>query len=121
MAPKSKGRSWVDVQIAIITISMSVVLVLWNLFASTDRVKAERKAAEALAEPPEPVETPIVEYVEVSVSPTLAPGEKLMLGGEAPQTVVTIEKVVRRNNGGGGGGGSGGGGGGGGTTSTSSS
>jgi len=120
MAPKSKGRSWVDVQIVIITVSMSVVLVLWNLFASTDRVKAERKAAEALAEPPEPVETPVVEYVETTVSPMLAPGEKVMLGGDAPQTVVTVERVIRRSNGGGGGGG-GGGGSGGGTTSTSSS
>ena len=90
MAPKSKKRSWVDIQIAFITISMSLVLVLWNLFASTDRVKAERKAAEAMAAPPEPVETPVVEFVETTVSPMLAPGEKLMLGGEAPETVVTI-------------------------------
>ena len=126
MAPKSKGRSWIDIQIAIITISLALVLGLWNLFAGVDRVKAERKAAEAMANPPEPVVTEAPVAVEVVPVAPVVPelGTKIILGDEAPQTVVTVERVIRRSGGGGGGdGGSsgGGGGGGGGATSTKSS
>jgi len=45
MAPKPK-RSWFDVQMALMTISMVSVLGLWNLFAGPDREAALRKAAE---------------------------------------------------------------------------
>lgn len=122
MAPKSKGRSWIDIQIAIITISLAFVLGLWNLFAGVDRVKAERKVAEAMANPPEPVVTEMPVEVEiVPVAPVVPElGTKIILGDEAPQTVVTVERVIRRNGGGGGGDG-GSSGGGGGSTSTRSS
>jgi len=107
MAPKSK-RSWFDVQMAIMTIAMAAVLGLWNLFAGPDRETASRKAAEELAknQQPEPIEEPVT--VQATPVPLPKPGEKIMLGGSAPQTQVTIQR-------------GGGGGGGGGVTSTSSS
>lgn len=121
MAPKPK-RSWTDVQMAIMTISMASVLGLWNLFAGPDRESALKKAAEAQALPPEPVQAPPVPEsapVRIAAAPLPEPGEKIMLGGTAPLTEVVIRKG---GGGGGGGGGSGGGGGGGGNvTSTSSS
>ena len=121
MPPKPK-RSWFDVQMTIMTISMASALGLWNLFAGPDRETALRKAAEAQASQPEPVElppTPESPTLNANFVPLPEPGEKIMLGGTAPQTKV----VIQTKRGGGGGGGSGGGGGGGGSpvTSTSSS
>ena len=120
MAPKAK-RSWFDIQIVIMTISMAVVLALWNLFAGPDREAAAQKAAEEfanqqnqLAQQPEPV----VVSPALSPQPVPAaveapqPGEKIMLGGAAPQTRIVIQRGSK---------GGGGGGGGGGATSTSSS
>ncbi len=106
MAPKSK-RSWFDVQMAIMTISMASVLGLWNLFAGPDRETALRKAAEAQASQPEPVEAPptFEPAVVVTTAVPPKPGEKILLGGTEPQT-----KVIIQNNRGGGGGGGGGGG-----------
>ena len=115
MAPKPK-RSWTDVQMTIMTISMASVLGLWNLFAGPDRESAVKKAAEAQAAPPEPAEAPPVSEsapVHISPAPLPEPGEKIMLGGTAPLTEIVIRK--------GGSGGGGGGGGGGNVTSTSSS
>jgi hypothetical protein len=54
MPPKPK-RSWFDIQMTIMTVSMASALGLWNLFAGPDRAAAFRKAAEAQASP-EPVE-----------------------------------------------------------------
>jgi hypothetical protein len=117
MAPKPK-RSWFDVQMALMTISMASVLGLWNLFAGPDREAALRKAAEEQASQPEPLEPPPTpEPVAIATPvPLPEPGEKIMLGGVAPQTQVIIQ-AKRKNNGGGGGGGGGGGP----VTSTSSS
>ena len=105
MAPKPK-RSWFDIQMAIMTISMASVLGLWNLFAGPDRETALRKAAEAQASQPEPVEAPPTPEPVSNVSNTTAaqppaPGEKIILGDTAPQT-----QVIVRTKGGGGGGGS---------------
>ena len=93
MAPKPK-RSWTDVQMAIMTISMASVLGLWNLFAGPDRESAAKKAAEAQAAPPEPAEAPIPESppVRIAAAPLPEPGEKIMLGGTAPQTQVVIRR-----------------------------
>ena len=110
MPPKPK-RSWSDVQIAIMTVSMASALGLWNLFAGPDRETALKKALEAQASQPEPVALPptpepVAVEQNVSDAPIPAPGEKIMLGGSAPQTQIVIQK---KNNGGGGGGGGGGG------------
>ena len=115
MTPRPK-RSWTDIQIAIMTVSMAFVLGLWNLFAGPDRETALRKATEAQASQPEPIVPPPTPepVISATVVPLPEPGEKIMLGGTAPQTQVIIQ--ARR----GGGGGSGGGGGGP-VTSTSSS
>lgn len=121
MAPRPK-RSWFDVQMAIMTVSMASALGLWNLFAGPDRAAALRKAAEAQAIPPEPVElppSPEAPVLNASSVPLPKPGEKIMLGGTAPQTQVIVQ--AKRKNKGGDGGGGGGGGGGGAVTSTSSS
>ena len=90
MAPKAK-KSWFDVQTAIMTISMAAVLVLWNLFAGPDREAALRKAAEELANQPEPVVAPPVQQPaqqSAQMQPAQVvipqPGEKIMLGGAAP-------------------------------------
>ena len=106
MAPKPK-RSWFDIQMAIMTISMASVLGLWNLFAGPDRETALRKAAEAQASQPEPVEAPptIEPVVITTVVPPPVSEEKILLGGAEPQT-----KIIIQNNRGGGGGGGGGGG-----------
>lgn len=116
MAPKPK-RSWFDIQMAIMTISMASVLGLWNLFAGPDRETALRKAAEAQASQPEPVEAPPTPepVSNTTAAQPPAPGEKIILGDTAPQTQV----IVRAKGGGGGVGG--GGGGGGSVTSTRSS
>ena len=117
MAPKTK-RSWVDIQLAIMTISMASVLVLWNLFAGPDRQTALRKAAEAQTSQPEPVvapPTPDTPVVSATAVPLSEPGQKILLGGAAPQTQIIVQ--AKRNVGGGGGGGGGSGS----VTSTSSS
>lgn len=105
MAPKSK-RSWFDVQMTVLTVSIASILGLWNLFAGPDREAAQRKAVELAAIQPEPVELPPT--FEPSVPPLLEagapslpePGEKILLGGTAPQTKVVIQ--TKRNTGGGG-------------------
>lgn len=100
MASKPKGQSWFDIQMAIMTISMALVMVFWNLFAGPDRETSLRKATEAQADQPEPtVESRVIAAIvpTPSMSP---PGEKIMLGGAAPQTVITIQKP--RGGGGGG-------------------
>jgi len=113
MTPKPK-RNWIDVQMALMTISMASVLGLWNLFANLDRETALRKAAEEQASQPDPVESPPPPEPAIIVTATAIPlpepGEKIMLGGSAPQTQIIIRQ-----------GGGGGGGGGGPVTSTSSS
>ena len=117
MAPKPK-RSWTDVQMAIMTISMASVLGLWNLFAGPDRESAAKKASAS----PEPAEAPSVPEsapVRIAAAPLPEPGEKIMLGGTAPLTEIVIKRGGGGGNGGSGGGG--GGGGGGNVTSTSSS
>jgi hypothetical protein len=114
MATKPK-RSWFDIQMAIMTISMASALGLWNLFAGPDRETALRKAAEAQASQPEPVvasPTPETPVINANTAPLPEPGQKIMLGGTAPQTQVIIQTR---------GGGGGGGGGGGPVTSTKSS
>ena len=118
MAPKAK-RSWFDIQVVIMTLSMASVLGLWNLFAGPDREAAAQKAAEEFAnqqnqldqlQPSMPILVSPAPIAQPAQDPAPQPGEKIMLGGAAPQTQVIIQV-----------GGKGNGGGGGGTTSTRSS
>jgi uncharacterized membrane protein YgcG len=119
MANKPAPKKWNDIQVAIATISMASTLVFWNVFAGPDREAAAKRAQEqAAAIPPQPIITaePIV-----AVQPTPLGDGKILFGGKAPQTQIT---VARSGGGGGGGGGAasgGGGGGGGAVTSTGSS
>jgi hypothetical protein len=118
MANKPAPRKWNDIQIAIATISMASTLVFWNVFAGPDREAAAKRTQEqAAAIPPQP--TIIAEPI-LAAKPTPLGDGKILFGGKAPQTQIT---VVRSGGGGGGGGGGGSasGGGGGGVTSTGSS
>jgi hypothetical protein len=117
MANKPAPKKWNDIQVAIATISMASTFVFWNMFAGPDREVAAKRAQEQAAIPPQPMVTaePIV-----VVQPTPLGDGKILFGGKAPQTQIT---VVRSGGGGGGGaavpGGGGGGGGGGGSTGSS--
>lgn len=113
MASKPASRSWTDVQMTIAAVSMSAMLVLWNLFAGPDRAKAEQKAKEeAQQAPPDAVVTEIPALV---LAPT--PITKIYFS-DLPQpqpptiSIPSGKNKKNRDNGGGGGGG-------GGTTGTS--
>jgi hypothetical protein len=115
MPPKSKTNKWVDLQLAIAAISLTSVLMLWNMFAGPDRNKAEEKAAaDEQAAKIIPTETLAPEPVVVATMPP--EGYTILFGGEAPKPQVI---VVQNKNGGGGSGGGGGGGGGGASAVTS--
>jgi hypothetical protein len=107
MSNKPISRNWMDIQIVIAAVSMSVTLAFWNMFAGPDREAALKRAQEQAAlPPPQPVQTNAP--VAVAVQPTLqAPAIQgngpILLGGSAPQT-----KIIVRSGGGGGGGGGGG-------------
>jgi uncharacterized membrane protein YgcG len=117
MAYKPAPKKWNDIQVAIATISMASTLVFWNMFAGPDREVAAKRAQEQAAIPPQPIVTaePII-----AVQPTPLGDGKILFGGKAPQTQIT---VIRSGGGGGAGGGgaAASGGGGGGTTSTGTS
>jgi len=114
MSPKSKTNKWSDLQLAIAAISLTSVLMLWNMFAGPDREKAaEKAAAEQVAKIPVQTEVSTLVPTPVATMPPL--GYTILFGGEAPKPQV----VVIQSKGGGGGGG--GGGDGGSVTSTSSS
>lgn len=120
MAPnKPASRNWTDVQLFLATAALALTLGLWNLFAGPDRavVKENTQSSEL---PPQPVtEQP------VAVAPTPVGPVKILLGGAAPQTQITVTNVRGGGGGGGssvsipGGGGGVGGGGGGGNTGSS--
>ena len=112
MSPKPKSNKWADLQLAIAAISLTSVLVLWNMFAGPDREKAaENAAADQSTNTPVPTEEPSLAPVPVETMPPL--GYTILFGGEAPKPQVI---VVQNQKGGGGGGGGGGA-----VTSTSSS
>jgi hypothetical protein len=106
MTPKPK-RSWFDIQLTLMAVSLASALGLWNLFAGPDRETALRKAVEAQASQPDPVLAPPTQEAPVS-NASLAqaqvpvPEGKILLGGVAPQTKVVVQ--AKRDRGGGGGG-----------------
>jgi uncharacterized membrane protein YgcG len=120
MANKPASRNWNDIQVAIATISMASTMVFWNMFAGPDRETAVKRAQEQAAIPPQ---LTVTAAQIVAAPPTPLGDGKILFGGSAPQTQVTI---IQTGGGGGGGGeggsgASGGSGGGGAVTSTGSS
>ena len=90
MKSQTKKRTWIDVQIVILTVAMTAVLSLWNLFAGPDRDAELSSQVDEIAVNPAPGgntgPTPVVS----SAAP--APGEKIMLGGKEPQTTIVVQK-----------------------------
>lgn len=93
---KPASRSWTDIQMVLAALSMALTLGLWNLFAEPDRVAADQKAQQAPEVPPAGVTPTLAVPV-----PTQAGPIKILLGGIAPQTVITVQQP-RRGGGGGG-------------------
>lgn len=90
MKPKNKKRTWFDVQIVILTVAMTTVLSMWNLFAGPDREAALASQKDELADNPVPIEDSAPPpVVTASVPPS---GEKIMLGGKEPQTTIVVQK-----------------------------
>jgi hypothetical protein len=90
MKSKTKKRTWFDVQIAILTVAMTAVLGLWNIFAGPDRDADLNSQVDELAGKPassmDTSPTPVVS----SAMPV--PGEKIMLGGKEPQTTIVVQQ-----------------------------
>lgn len=109
MAAKPNSKNWNDVQLAIVSISLVATLLLWNSFASPDRVKAEARA-NADAAQSETVDFPITPEM-VAVMPTMPQGVIILAEATpTPQPSTTTTSTTRRNRAPGGGGGGGGGG-----------
>ncbi len=104
---KPNKKSFDDVKMMIATLSITMTIVFWNLFASAS--SNEVTAAENIPQ----ITATLEPTVQVAVEPTPTFVGKILLGGEAPQPRVV---VVQKSGGGGGGGNNGGGGGGGGNT-----
>jgi len=114
MSSKPKSNKWADLQLAIAAISLTSVLLLWNMFAGPDKEKAaEKAAAEQAAKTPVPTEEPSLASVPVPVETMPPVGYTILFGGEAPKPQVIVVQNQKSKGGGGGGGGS--------VTSTSSS
>ena len=73
MQNKNTNR-WLDVQIVIITLVMTISLFLWNFFAGGDRSTTTTAASSAPVDPP-----------QVSSIPTPQVNVRILLGGAAPQ------------------------------------
>lgn len=103
MPPTNKpaSRSWGDIQMVLAALTMALTLGLWNLFAQPDRVAAEQKAKEAPDLPPATEAAPTL--AAPAAAPTQAGPIKILLGGVAPQTVITVQQPSRGGGGGGGG------------------
>jgi hypothetical protein len=103
MANKPAPRNWNDVQIAIATGSMALMLVFWNLFAGPDRETALKRAQEQAALPPQQPEQTTAPAVQPNSQITTLQGNgPILFGGKAPQTEI----IIQSGGGGGGGGGS---------------
>lgn len=106
---KRKQNTFDDVKMLIATLSISMTLAFWHIFSAT--ANAEEQVAIANL----PQATATLEPVAVVVEPTPAPTftGKILLGGEAPQPKVVVQRVKvnnNNNNGGNNGGGNNGGG-----------
>jgi hypothetical protein len=99
MPPTNKpaSRSWTDIQMVLAALSMALTLGLWNLFAEPDRVAADQKAQQ---QPPDVPPSEAAPVLAAPTVPTQAGPIKILLGGVAPQTVITVQQP--RGGGGGG-------------------
>ncbi len=82
---QNRSKNWADVQLIFSSLAVALMLGLWGLFASRERVKA---GAAGIVLTPEPVVT--------APQPMLLPGQKLLLGGSAPQPQVVVRTTRRR-------------------------
>jgi len=94
-----KTKSRTDVQWVISSLSLAVTLGLWGVFASQAKRVAGVQGQVIVPQQPE-------QQVVISQSPSLLPGQKLLVGGTAPQPQQTIVSTKHGGGGGGGGGGS---------------
>ena len=95
---QNKSKNWADIQFIISSISVALTLGLWGVFASNQKTGASVTGEVVVpTQQPDPVVAP---------QPQLLPGQKLLLGGTAPQPP---QQIVVTNGGGGGGGKKGGG------------
>ena len=92
MAGKPNSRNWNDAQMVIVAIALVLTLMLWNLVAGPDRVKADNNQ-----------NAPIAQTMELSTVAILPSPTKILLGGAAPNQYVVVPKKQRRNGGVGGG------------------
>ncbi len=96
MAASSKSNHWDDVKMLIATVSVTLTLGLWHVFAAAAN---QQERAQISNIPPQPAV--IDELFVKQAEPTPGFTGKILLGGVAPQPRV----VVRSGGGGGGGGG----------------
>jgi hypothetical protein len=75
---QNKSNKWLDVQIVLITLFMTISLFLWNLFAGGSRTTSTATTTSASANP----------LPDSSVQ-TLPSGVRILLGGPAPQQLST--------------------------------
>ncbi len=90
MASKPKSRSWLDVQTAIATTAIVATLGLWNLFATSSKVKAVQATNEPVVAPP--TEAP-AELAPPASTPTAMPQVKIMFTPGVVPTAVLQQQV----------------------------
>jgi hypothetical protein len=71
---QNKSNKWLDVQIVLITLFMTISLFLWNLFAGGSRTTSTANTTSAPVNP-----------LPASSIQTLPSGVRILLGGAAPQ------------------------------------
>lgn len=100
---KPKKNNFEDVKMLIATLSITMTLVFWHLFSASAASAQEQVAVANL-----PQAAATLDPVAVALEPTPAPTftGKILLGGQAPQPKVVVQRVVKprgSNNGGSGG------------------
>jgi len=71
---QNKANKWLDVQIVLITLFMTISLFLWNLFAGGSRTTSTVNTTSAPANP-----------LPAASTPTQPSNVRILLGGAAPQ------------------------------------
>ncbi|MBI1794929.1 MAG: hypothetical protein HYR70_12185 [Chloroflexi bacterium] len=90
MQNKTSSKNWTDIQLIISSIAIALTLGLWSLFASP--AKKNSGVSGQVVVPPQPDTTTVAQ-------PQLAPGQKILFGGTAPQPQVIV-KTTRKGGGG---------------------
>ncbi|MBT3322802.1 MAG: hypothetical protein HN392_11015 [Anaerolineae bacterium] len=92
-------KSFDEIKMMIATISITMTIIFWNLFASDVN---QKESSPEVTNTPQITATP--EPVIETVKPVPAFTGKIYLGGQAPQPRVIIKTVPRTGGGGNGGG-----------------